>query len=84
MESEVLDMKIIKTVAEIVEKNNDAKLGRIISLVFRVTAHVDTVKEQINVLFQMVRNTDRESREIEKMLNEKHIIIEMAEKKIQK
>ena len=72
-----------RMITEIVEQNNDAKLGRIISLVFRVTSHVDVVKEQINVLFQVINNTNEaEEDEIDMYLKRRHPITFMAEDKI--
>ena len=37
-----------------VEEANDKKLGRIISLLFRATSHIDVVKEQNNLFYRLV------------------------------
>jgi len=76
--------EMIKVIAEIVEQNNDKKLGRIISLIFRATSHVDVVKEQINVLFQVIQNTGDEDKDYSELLSRNHKITRLAEEKIKK
>jgi|GEM_PF-1901280 len=49
-EKEELKQFIIETV----EEANDKKLGRIISLLFRATSHIDVVKEQNNLFYRLV------------------------------
>jgi len=49
-EKEELKQFIINTVEEV----NDKKLGRIISLLFRATSHIDVVKEQNNLFYRLV------------------------------
>ena len=42
-------------IVETVEQANDKKLGRIISLLFRATSHIDVVKEQNNLYYRLVQ-----------------------------
>lgn len=76
--------EMIKVISEIVEQNNDKKLGRIISLIFRATSHVDVVKEQINVLFQVIQNTGDEDKDYSELLYKNHKITRLAEEKMKK
>lgn len=41
-------------IIETVEHANDKKLGRIISLLFRATSHIDVVKEQNDIFYKAV------------------------------
>ena len=41
-------------IADTVEQANDKKLGRIISLLFRATSHIDVVKEQNNMFYRLI------------------------------
>ena len=47
--------EIIKLITETVEQNNDKKLGRIISLLFRATSHIDIVREQNNMFYRLAQ-----------------------------
>ena len=42
-----------KFIIETVEQSNDKKMGRIISLLFRATSHIDVVKEQNNLFYRL-------------------------------
>lgn len=43
-------------IVETIEEANDKKLGRIISLLFRATSHIDVVREQNDIYFRTVHN----------------------------
>ena len=68
---------IIKTI----EESNDKKLGRIISLLFRATSHIDIVKEQNDLFFKNLKGLQN----IDSLnINDyKHYLTEVAEKKIE-
>lgn len=67
---------IVKTI----EEANDKKLGRIISLLFRATSHIDIVKEQNNIFFQNIKVLQDVSNIRDN--NQDHYITKVAEKKI--
>ena len=46
--------EIKRFIIETVEEANDKKLGRIISLLFRATSHIDIVQEQNNLFYRLV------------------------------
>lgn len=43
-------------IVDTVEQANDKKLGRIISLLFRATSHIDMVKEQNNMFYRLIHS----------------------------
>ena len=69
-------------ITEIVEQNNDKKLGRIISLIFRATSHTDIVKEQLNILFEHLRLPEKIIEDTHYRRHYKHLYTRIAEEKI--
>ena len=65
-----------------VEETNDKKLGRIISLIFRATSHIDVVEEQIDLLFKNIKNLE----DIDNIDTTyfKHYVTKVAEARIEK
>ena len=64
-----------------IEESNDKKLGRIISLLFRATSHIDIVKEQNDLFFKNLKSfQDVDTLNVN---NDKHYLTKVAEKKIE-
>lgn len=79
-EKEELKQFIIETV----EEANDKKLGRIISLLFRATSHIDVVKEQNNLLYYSLQNAPNDKEHYLMYPKWSHPITELAEEKVRK
>jgi len=73
-------------IVDTVEQSNDKKLGRIISLLFRATSHIDVVKEQNNMFYRLIHsnyNWPREYEWYEKIFELEHQITRYATEMIE-
>lgn len=76
--------EIKQFIIETVEEANDKKLGRIISLLFRATSHIDVIKEQNNLLYYSLNNAPNDKEHYLMYPKWSHPITELAEEKVKK
>lgn len=67
-------------IIKVVNKSNDKKYGRIISLLFRATSHIDIVKEQNDIFYNNLKAI--ENIRLLNTSSPKHCITEVAEVRI--